>query len=91
MAVIGLVGTIFTGSILKYFDYRLNKMKHEFHKQSTIKSMYQEDLNSLREELESRKEEMRELEESLDEWKHKYYELMEELLSIQKELKLGGE
>lgn len=91
IAIIGLAGTVFTGGFLKYFDYKLNKMRHSFDQQVQIRSIFDEDIDDLKKELEDRKEEIRLLEESLDEWKHKYYELMETLLRLKKQLNLGIE
>lgn len=82
IAIIGLVGTIFTGSILKYFDYRLNKVKHEFEERVHLRSTSVEDVKILKDDLEDRKQEIHHLEEELDEWKGKYYEILEHLIEL---------
>ena len=82
IAIIGLVGTIFTGSILKYFDYRLNRVRHEFEERVHLRSTSVEDVKILKDELEDRKQEIRHLEEELDEWKGKYYEILEHLIEL---------
>ncbi len=81
-----MVGTVFTGSVLKYFDYKLNRMKHNFDKEVQIRSFFDDDLQTLKTELELRREEIKMLEDHLDEWKHKYYQLLETLLSLKSEL-----
>jgi len=86
IALIGLVGTIFTGAIVKYFDYRLNRIRHDFDERVQIRSDNVEDLNILRQELEKRKEEIRILENELDEWKGKYYEILEHLIELRGKL-----
>lgn len=84
--MIGLAGTIFTGAIVKYFDYRLNKIKHDFDERVHIRSANVEDLVILKDELEKRKEEIRILENELDEWKGKYYEILEHLIELRSKL-----
>jgi F0F1-type ATP synthase membrane subunit b/b' len=86
IALIGLVGTIFTGAIVKYFDYRLNKIKHDFDERVHLRSASNEDLKTLKEELELRREEIRILENELDEWKGKYYEILENLIELRGKL-----
>jgi hypothetical protein len=86
IAVIGLVGTIFTGAIVKYFDYRLNRIRHDFDERVQIRSENVEDLNILKHELEKRKEEIRILENELDEWKGRYYEILEHLIELRGKL-----
>lgn len=86
IALIGLVGTIFTGAIVKYFDYRLNKIKHDFDERVHERSAGIEDLSILKQELEKRKEEIRILENELDEWKGKYYEILEHLIELKGKL-----
>jgi hypothetical protein len=86
IALIGLVGTIFTGAIVKYFDYRLNKIKHDFDERVHLRSSNNEDLKMLKDELENRKQEIRILEEELDEWKGKYYEILEHLIELRGKL-----
>lgn len=86
IALIGLVGTIFTGAIVKYFDYRLNKIKHDFDERVHIRSASNEDLKILKDELGARKEEIRILENELDEWKGKYYEILEHLIELRGKL-----
>jgi flagellar motor component MotA len=89
IAIIGLIGAVFTGGAAKLFDYRLNKIKHEFEKNAHIKSMEIEELKILKLELENRKEEIRKLEEDLDMWKNKYYEMLEHLIELRAKLKIG--
>ena len=84
--MIGLAGTIFTGAIVKYLDYRLNKIKHDFDERVHIRSANVEDLVILKDELEKRKEEIRILENELDEWKGKYYEILEHLIELRSKL-----
>lgn len=82
IALIGLVGTIFTGAVVKYFDYRLNKIKHDFDEKVHLRSIAIDDVKILKEELEIRKQEIKELEDELDEWKGKYYEILEHLIEL---------
>lgn len=89
IALIGLVGTIFTGVLVKYFDYRLNKIRHDFDERVHIRSASTEDLKMLKEELELRRTELKNLENELDEWKGKYYEILEHLIELRG--KLGGQ
>jgi predicted nucleic acid-binding Zn-ribbon protein len=76
------VGTIFTGAIVKYFDYRLNKIRHDFDERVHIRSTSTEDIKMLKEELELRRTELKNLENELDEWKGKYYEILEHLIEL---------
>ena len=86
IALIGLVGTIFTGVVVKYFDYRLNKIRHDFDESVHIRSTSTEDIKMLKEELELRRTELKNLENELDEWKGKYYELLEHLIELRGKL-----
>jgi len=86
IALIGLVGTIFTGAVVKYFDYRLNRLKHDFDERVHLRSIIVEDVKILKEELENRKNEIRLLEDELDEWKGKYYEILEHLIELRGKL-----
>ena len=86
IAIIGLVGTIFTGVIVKYFDYRLNKIKHDFDERVHIRSASNEDIKTLKDELEMRRVELKNLENELDEWKGKYYEILEHLIELRGKL-----
>ena len=86
IALIGLVGTIFTGAIVKYFDYRLNRMKHDLDERVHLRSIRIEDVKMLKDELENRKNEIRLLEDELDEWKGKYYEILEHLIELRGKL-----
>lgn len=86
IAIIGLAGTIFTGAVVKYFDYRLNRIKHSFEEKVHARSVRVQDIQELKEELENRKKEVRMLEESLDEWKGKYYEILEHLIELRSKL-----
>lgn len=61
-------------------------MKHNFDKEVQIRSFFDDDLQTLKTELELRREEIKMLEDHLDEWKHKYYQLLETLLSLKSEL-----
>ena len=80
------MGTIFTGAVVKYFEYKLNKIKHDFDERVHLRSVSNEDLKMLKDELESRKEEIRILENELDEWKGKYYEILEHLIELRGKL-----
>lgn len=84
--MIGLAGTIFTGAVVKYFDYRLNKVKQDFDERVHLRSAGVEDLKILKEELELRKEEIKMLEDELDKWKGKYYEILEHLIELRGKL-----
>ncbi len=86
IALIGLTGTIFTGAVVKYFDYRLNKSKHDLEKKIHVRAIEVEDLKILKDELENRRKEIRALEEELDEWKGKYYEMLEHLIELRGKL-----
>ena len=86
IALIGLVGTIFTGVVVKYFDYRLNKIRHDFDERVHIRSTSTEDIKMLKEELELRRTELKNLENELDEWKGKYYEILEHLIELRGKL-----
>lgn len=86
IALIGLIGTIFTGALVKYFDYKLNKSKHVFDREVHDRSIQVEDLTMLKNELDNRKKEIRLLEEELDEWKGKYYEILEHLIELRGKL-----
>lgn len=86
IALIGLVGTLFTGGFVKYFDYKLNKMKHSLEEKEHLRSVRVQDVMMLKEELENRKNEIRLLENELDEWKGKYYEILEHLIEIRGKL-----
>lgn len=80
------MGTIFTGAVVKYFEYKLNKIKHDFDERVHLRSASNEDLKMLKDELENRKEEIRILENELDEWKGKYYEILEHLIELRGKL-----
>lgn len=86
IALIGLIGTIFTGVVVKYFDYRLNKIRHDFDERVHIRSTSTEDIKMLKEELELRRTELKNLENELDEWKGKYYEILEHLIELRGKL-----
>lgn len=86
IALIGLAGTVFTGALVKYFDYRLNKSKHDHDMIIQSRAVEIEDLKILKDELENRKKEIRFLEEELDEWKGKYYEILEHLIELRGKL-----
>jgi len=86
IALIGLTGTIFTGAVIKYFDYRLNRIRHDFDERVHFRSSSVEDIVLLKNELESRKEEIRILENELDEWKGKYYEILENLIELRSKI-----
>lgn len=82
-----MIGAVSTGAAAKLFDYRLNKIKHEFEKYTHAKSLEAEELNTLKSELESRKEEINRLEEELDKWKEKYYEMLEHLIELRAKIR----
>lgn len=86
VALIGFVAAISTGVAAKLFDYRLNKLKHEFEKSVQIQSIEIDEIKMLKNELESRREEIRKLEEELDKWKGKYYEMLEHLITLRSKL-----
>lgn len=88
IAVIGVIGAISTGAAAKLFDYRLNKIKHNFEKYTHEKALEAEEFNTLKSELESRKEEINRLEEELDKWKEKYYEMLENLIELRAKIRV---
>lgn len=72
--------------VVKYFDYRLNKIRHDFDERVHIRSTSTEDIKMLKEELELRRTELKNLENELDEWKGKYYEILEHLIELRGKL-----
>lgn len=86
IALIGLAGALLTGAAAKIFDYRFNKMKHEFDKNMQTHAVASEEIKTLKEELENRRVEIRQLEEELDKWKSKYYEMLEHLITLRSKI-----
>lgn len=68
------------------FDYRLNKLKHEFDKSVQAQSVEIDEIKTLKKELEDRKLEIRQLEDQLDDWKAKYYEMLEHLITLRSKI-----
>lgn len=87
MAAIGLIAAFFTGGASKLFDYRLNKIKHEFDKSIQLQSIEMDEIKILKDELENRKKEIKSLEDEIDAWKEKYYEMLEHLILLRAKIK----